>query len=397
MNLRDFQVQWLLKGFGSVAVSLVLTACGGEAQPAKVDKIAHERPLPKVAVSVAQPQSLPNVIDLTGRVEASLVAEIRPQVTGIIQQKLFTEGSWVNAGQSLYQIDSASYQAEYDSAFAEVNRAKSVVMNAELTTKRNKQVVKINAISAQDVDNSIAAEREARSGLIIREAALKAAKIKLDRTLIVSPISGKIGRSYITQGALISENQATPLAVVQTLDPMYVDFALPAHKMMALKKALTESVEPLKVDITMYDGTLYPHPGLIRFSEFMVDKATDSVVLRAEFSNPDLSLLPGQFVRGQMTLGEQINVILIPSSALMRNAQGGAMVMVLSADQTVGVKPVVETGLYQGQWVITSGLDAGDQVITKGLQYIRPGVKAVIEGLPAQTASASLKIEQGMK
>ena len=397
MNLHNFQVQWLLKGFSSAAVFLMLTACGEAPQ----ESGGSVRPLPKVTVNVAQPQSIPNVVNLTGRVEASVMAEIRPQVTGIIQQKLFTEGGWVKAGQSLYQIDSASYQAEYDIAYAEVNRAKSVVKNSELTTQRNKQVVKINAISAQDVDNSIAAEREARSSLIAREAALKAAKIKLDRTQIVSPISGKIGRSYITQGALVSENQASPLAVVQTLDSMYVDFALPAHKMMALKKAVSESVVPLKVELILDDGTLYPHSGSVRFSEFMVDRETDSVVLRAAFSNPDLNLLPGQFVRGQLTLGQQQNVILMPSGALIRNAKGGAMVMVLSADQTVGVRPVVETGLYQGQWVITSGLQAGDQVITKGLQFIRPGAKATIEAtngvLPTQVDSDSPKIEQGAK
>lgn len=386
MNLQSVQYQWLAKGISAIVVALMLSACGGEAQS---EKTAQQRPLPKVVVNIAQFQSIPNLVKVTGRVEASVVAEIRPQVTGIIEQKHFSEGGWVKAGQSLYQIDSASYQAEYESALAEVNRAKSVLKNAQLTTQRNKEIVKINAISAQDVDNAIAAEREAKATLVAREAALKAAKIKLDRTLIVSPISGKIGRSYITQGALVSENQINPLAIVQTLDAMYVDFALPAHKMMALKQAVAESAEPLKVDIIHDNGVLYPQPGSILFSEFMVDRTTDSVVLRAEFSNPDFNLLPGQFVRGQLTLGQQEQVVLMPASAVIRNAKGGAMVMVLSADQIVGIKPVVETGLYQGQWVITSGLEAGDQVITKGLQFIRPGAKADIEGGPAKMAAES--------
>ncbi len=380
MNLHSFKIQSLLKGFSLTAVLLMLTACGEAPQEAG----ASARPLPKVAITVAEPQSIPNLVDLTGRIEASVVAEIRPQATGIIQQKLFTEGAWVKSGQSLYQIDSASYQAEYDSALAEVNRAKSVLNNAQLTTKRNKQVVKINAISAQEVDDSIAAESEAKASLIASQAMLKSVKIRLDRTVIDSPISGKIGRSLVTQGSLVTENQAGPLAIVQTMDPVYVDFALPANKMMSLQQAMSQSADALVANITLDDGSLYPHPGSARFSEFMVDRETDTVVLRAAFPNPDFSLLPGSFVRGQLILGERKQVFLMPSSALIRNAKGGAMVMVLDAENTVGVKPLVESGLFKGQWIITSGLNAGDQVITKGLQFIRPGSKADIEMVPVK-------------
>jgi membrane fusion protein (multidrug efflux system) len=350
-----------------------------------------------VGISIAQPQSIPNLVNLTGRVEASVVAEIRPQVTGIIQNKLFAEGGWVKAGQSLYQIDSASYQAEYDNAMAEVNRAQSVLTNARLTTQRNKEVVKINAISAQDVDNSIAAEREAKSSLIASQAALKSAKIRLDRTLITSPVAGKVGRSLVTRGSLVTENQATPLAIVQTLEPMYVDFALPTHEMTSLQQAMSDSTLPLNVDITLDDNTVYAHTGSVNFSEFMVDRATDSIVLRATFLNPDTRLLPGMFVRGKLALGEHANVFLVPSTALIRNAQGAAMVMVLSADHTVGIKPVQETGLFKGQWVITSGLVAGDQVIVKGLQFIRPGAKAQIEAAPQAKKIESVEALVGAK
>ncbi|WP_019555884.1 efflux RND transporter periplasmic adaptor subunit [Thiomicrorhabdus arctica] len=380
MNLRGFQIQFLLKGFSFIAVLLMLSACDKTQQ----EGAPSARPLPKVAVSIAQPQSIPNVVNLTGRIEASLVAEIRPQVTGIIQQRLFTEGGWVKAGESLYQIDPASYQAEYESALAEVKRAQSVLKNAKLTSKRNKQVVKINAISAQDLDNSIAAETEARANVIATQAALEFAKIRLDRTVIDSPIAGKISRSLVTQGALVTESQTNPLAIVQTMDPMYVDFALPANNMMSLQQAMSQSEVPLKVDVTLDDGSQYPHQGSVKFSEFTVNRETDSVVLRAVFSNPDFSLLPGAFIRGQLVLGNRNQVFLMPSTALFRNAKGGAMVMVLSADHIVGVKPVVESGLFEGQWVITGGLNAGDQVITKGLQYVRPGSKADIEVVPAK-------------
>lgn len=380
MNLRGFQIQSMVKGFSLMAVLLMLTACGEAPQEGS----PSARPLPKVAVTIAKLQSIPNVIHLTGRAEASVVAEIRPQVTGIIQQKLFAEGSWVKAGQALYQIDSASYQAEYERALAEVNRAKSVLKIAQLTTKRNKQVVKINAISAQDVDNSIAVEAEAKASVIASQAALQFAKIRLDRTVIDSPIAGKIGRSFDTQGSLVTESQANPLAIVQTMDPVYVDFALPANKMISFQQSMSQSADSLVANITLDDGSLYPHPGSVSFSEFMVDRATDSVVLRAIFPNPDFNLLPGAFVRGQLILGEQNNVFLLPSSTLIRNASGGAMVMVLDAENTVGVKPVVESGLFKGQWIITSGLNAGDQVITKGLQFIRPGSKADIEVVPAK-------------
>ncbi len=391
MNLRGFQIQSMVKGLSLMAVLLMLTACGEAPQ----EGAPSAKPLPKVAIIIAKPQSIPNLIHLTGRANASMIAEIRPQVTGIIQQKLFTEGSWVKADQSLYQIDSASYQAEYESALAEVNRAQSVLNNAQLTTKRNKQVVKINAISAQDVDNSIAAEAVAKASVIASKAALKFAKIKLDRTLIDSPISGKIGRSFVTQGSLVTEGQTDPLATVQTMDPMYVDFALPASKMASLQQVMSQSDDRLKVDITLDDGSLYPHQGSVKFSEFVVDTETDSVVLRAMFSNPDFSLLPGLFVRGQLVLGKRKKVFLMPSTALMRNAKGGAMVMVLSADHIVGVKPVVESGLFEGQWVITAGLNAGDQVITKGVQYVRPGAKADIEVVPVKANPKSVETLKG--
>lgn len=391
MNLRGFQIQFLLKGFSFIAVLLMLSACGEAPQ----ESAPSAKPLPKVAVIIAKPQSIPNLIHLTGRAKASLVAEIRPQVTGIIEQKLFTEGSWVKADKSLYQIDSASYQAEYESALAQVNRAQSVLNNARLTTKRNKQVIKIDAISAQDVDDAIVAEAVAKANVIASKAALKFAKIKLDRTVIDSPISGKIGRSLVTQGSLVTESQANPLAIVQTMDPMYVDFALPASKMESLQQVMSQSDNRLKVDITLDDGSLYPHQGSVKFSEFMVDRETDSVVLRASFSNPDFSLLPGLFVRGQLVLGDRKKVFLMPSTTLIRNAKGGAMVMVLSADHIVGVKPVVESGLFEGQWVITAGLSAGDQVITKGLQYVRPGAKADIEVAPAKTTPKSVESIEG--
>lgn len=388
MNQRKFQVPSLLKGAGLATVLLMLTACSDAPQETG-GAGAMQKQLPKVTVLTVEPQSIPNIVSLTGRVEASVVAEIRPQVTGIIQQKHFTEGAMVEVGQSLYQIDSDSYQAEYDSAVAEVNRAKSVLKNAGLITQRNKKVVKINAISEQEVDNSIAAEREARASLIASEAALKSAKIRLDRTLIVSPIAGKIGRSFITQGALVSENQATALARVQTLSSMYVDFAMPAHEMSALKEAVANASEALSVDISTDSGRAYPHSGSIRFSEFMVDRATDSVVLRAEFPNPDLDLLPGQFVRGTLSVGEKRDVTLLPAGAVIRGPKGDAMVMVLGEDQTVGIKPVVESGLYQDQWVISSGLTAGEQVIIKGLQFIRPGAKAAIDETSTETAGGT--------
>jgi membrane fusion protein (multidrug efflux system) len=391
MNLRGFQIQFLLKGFSLIAVSLILSACGEASQ----EGAPSAKPLPKVAVTIAKSQSIPNLVNLNGRVEASVVAEIRPQVTGIIQQKLFVEGGWIKAGQSLYQIDSASYKAEYDSALAEANRAQSVLSNARLTTKRNKQVIKIDAISEQDVDDAIAAEAVAKANVIASQAALKSAKIRLDRTAIESPIAGKIGRSFFTQGALVTENQVTPLAIVQTMDPMYVEFALPANKMRSLQQTVSESETSLVADITQEDGSFYPQQGTIKFSEFMVDQSTDSVLLRASFPNPDFTLLPGAFVRGQLVLGTQDNVFLVSSSALKRNASGAAFVMVLSADHVVGVKLVAESGLYEGQWIITAGLNAGDQVITKGLQYVRPGAKADIEVAPVRANPKSEEAIEG--
>jgi len=305
-------------------------------------------------------------------------------VEGIITQRLFKEGSFVNKGETLYQLDAASYQALYESAKAAVEKSKALLTNAQIKVTRNERLVKINAVSEQVLDDAKALLREAKANSQANQAALKTAAIQLERTQIKAPISGRIGRSTVTKGALVTTNQAQSLATIQQLDPIYVDFSVTANQALPLRKALANE----QVNIADYPVRLklpqqpYPSTGTILLSEFQVNPATDAVILRTQFQNPDTLILPGMFMQGQVTTGILEQVALIPTLSLQRNALGQPFVMVLTPDNTVAVKPVKEAGLYQQSWIITDGLAPGDQVIVKGLQFIRPGMKAGL--IPSQ-------------
>lgn len=380
MATRSFSLNssLLMKGLWVASISLMLSACDSfESSPKSA---AAEQPprLPQVGVITAQLSQVPNQLAMTGRAQASATAEIRPQVEGIITERLFREGALVKQGDVLYQLDAASYQALYDNAKAAVEKSKAVLTNAEIKVKRNKRLVKINAVSEQVLDDALASLREANANLAATEAALKTAAIQLQRTQIKAPISGRIGRSTVTKGALVTTNQAQSLATIQQLNPIYVDFSVPSNQAFSLRQALaapnTQSSNfPVSLMIKQQP---YPTQGEIILSEFQVNPATDAIILRTQFENPQTLILPGMFMQGQVTTGIIKQIILIPALALQRNALGHPYVMVLTPEDTVAVKPVKESGLYQKSWVITSGLNPGDRVIVKGLQFIRPGMKA---------------------
>lgn len=371
-----------LKGLLFTSLAFSLTACDApnapSEKPAKQSNPAMR--LPQVGIIKVEMTQVPNQLAITGRAQASATAEIRPQVEGIITERRFKEGALVQKGDILYQLDDASYQALYESAKAAVEKSKALLTNAQIKVTRNERLVKINAVSEQVLDDAKALLREAKANLAANEAALKTAAIQLERTQIKAPISGRIGRSTVTKGALVTTNQAQSLATIQQLDPIYVDFSITANQALPLRQALMNpnvnlEAYPVRLKLPHQD---YPSTGKILLSEFQVNPATDAVILRTQFQNPDSLILPGMFMQGQVTTGMLEQVALIPTLSLQRNALGNPFVMVLTADNTVTVRPVKEAGLYQKNWIITDGLAPGDQVIVKGLQFIRPGMKATL-------------------
>ena len=351
--------------------------------------------MPSVGVIVAEASSVPLVSELSGRTTPFMVAELRPQVSGIVHKRLFTEGSEVKAGQTLYQIDPATYQAAYDSARASLARAEANLYSARLKAERHAELVKIEAVSKQANDDAIAALKQAEADLAAARAALDKAKIDLDFTRVASPISGRIGRSTVTPGALVTANQADSLATVQQLDPIYVDLTQSTGELLQMRRALEAGKlkpvgdQSVPVRLVLEDGSLYAAEGKLAFSEVSVDTGTGSVTLRAIFPNAKGELLPGMYVRARLVQGQAEEAILVPHAAVSRDPRGNATVMVVGAEDKVEAK-VVQTARSQGdKWVVTEGLRAGDRVIVEGLQKVRPGVQVQAQPLAPVAAAGA--------
>src|SRR5215469_11724196 len=330
-------------------------------------------PPPEAHVSVVtvKAQAVPIVTELPGRVNAYRTADVRPQVNGIILRRLFIEGSEVKKGQQLYQIDPAPYQAAYDSAVAAQASARSLA-------ERYKPLAESNAVSKQDYDNAVAARLQA-------DAAVETAHINLVYTKVLSPITGRIGRSLITEGALVTANQATALATVQELEPIYVDVTQPASTLLRLQREAaagllkqSETGKP-QVRIRLEDGTDYAHTGTLEFSEVTVDQGTGAVTLRALMPNPERILLPGMFVREEIDEGVRQNTVLAPQQAISQNQKGEPTALVVDRGGTVAQRILTTDRAVGDQWLVTSGLTAGDRVIVAGLQSAKPGAKVVAE------------------
>lgn len=337
---------------------------------------------PQVSVTEIQPTELDMTTTLQGRTAPYLVADVRPQVAGILQKRLFKEGSEVKEGQALYQIDPAVYEAAVASAKAELQRAQAVLYQTRLTANRYAQLVKTNAISKQNNDDAQAAYKQAQAAVAAAEAGLKNAQINLDYTTVRSPISGRIGRSLVTPGALLSAHQAQNMAVVQTLDPIYVDVTQSSKEILSLKKDIAAGKLKTKggaipVTLIMEDGTKYPQTGELTLSEVSVDPGTGTITLRAEFPNPNNILLPGMFVRTELPQGTMEKALLVPQRAVMREANGTPYVYVVE-DGKIAIRRLV-THRTQGQnWIVEDGLKPGEKVVIEGLQRIRPGVPVQI-------------------
>ncbi|UZE25088.1 efflux RND transporter periplasmic adaptor subunit [Pseudomonas sp. B21-056] len=344
----------------AIALASLLSGC-------KKEEAAPAAPPPQVGVVTLKTQPFTLTSELPGRTSAFRVAEVRPQVNGIILKRLFKEGADVKAGQQLYQIDPAVYEATLKSAEANLRSTKSIA-------DRYKQLVDEQAVSRQEYDTAVANRLES-------EANLQTAQINVRYTKVYAPISGRIGRSSVTEGALVSNGQADALATIQQLDPIYVDVTQSSVELLQLRREL-ESGRLQKagdnaamVKLTLEDGSPYPHEGKLEFSEVSVDQTTGSVTLRAVFPNPDHTLLPGMFVHAQLQAGVNSAAILAPQQGVTRDLRGMPTALVVGPDNKVELRQLKASRTVGSQWLIEDGLKAGDRVITEGLQYVRPGVE----------------------
>ncbi|MGL4517859.1 MAG: efflux RND transporter periplasmic adaptor subunit [Shewanella sp.] len=357
-----------------ISVALWMAACSP--QEAKAPANAGPQSVEVGVVNVvAKSQAIQ--VELPGRSKAFLEAEVRPQVNGIITKRSFVEGGLVKQGESLYQIDSAPYKAALVSANADLARANAALASAKARATRYQQLVKTNAISQQDFDEADAAYKEALASVTVAEAAINTAKINLQYTEVLAPISGRIGKSSVTAGALVTANQSQTLATIQQLDPINIDIAQSSAQLLRLKAKLTQgklqATDNAEVQLVLEDGTTYGHSGKLQFAEVSVDENTGSVILRAEFPNPDGLLLPGMYVRAVLNAGTDPQAIMVPQRAISRNPKGEAVAMVVNDQGVVEAKIVKTAQAIGNEWRITSGLRVGDKLIVEGLQKIRPG------------------------
>ncbi len=351
--------------------TLVLTGCQEASAPPPAQT-------PKVGVVTLQPQSFTLTTELPGRTSAYRIAEVRPQVDGIIQKRLFTEGSEVKAGQQLYQIDPSVYTATFKSAQASLASAQSLA-------ERYKDLVSDQAVSKQAYDESQAARLQA-------EAALEKAKIDLRYTKVLAPISGRVGRSAVTEGALVNNGQTLAMATIQQLDPIYVDVTQSTKDLLRLRREMAEGqlekagASGARVSLLLEDGSEYPHKGSLEFSEVSVDEGTGSVTLRAVFPNPEHNLLPGMFVHARLGSAVKQEAILAPQQGVTRDLKGQATAMVVNAENKVELRHLKAERTVGDRWLVSEGLNPGDRLITEGLQFVRPGIE--VNAAPATNVAA---------
>jgi membrane fusion protein, multidrug efflux system len=365
------------------AVSLCLLCSAGLAACSSGKTAVPANPPPEVGVVTLHPQPVTITTDLPGRMTAYRIAEVRPQVSGVIVKRLFTEGSEVKAGQQLYQIDPAPFQANLESAQASLARARATLKSAALLAQRYKPLAEAHAVSQQNYDNAIAAESQAEADIALAKAAVDTAQINLAYTRMFSPISGRTGRSSVTEGALVDANQRTALVVVQQLDPIYVDVTQPSTMLLRLQRELASGQlkkvgeSQARAQLMLEDNTRYEQSGTLQFAEVAVDSGTGSVTLRAVFPNPRHILLPGMFVHEQIEEGVDEHGLLVPQRAITHNARGEATTMVVGANNTVSSRVIKTERAIGDQWLVSDGVAAGDRVIVVGLQRLGSGVAEV--------------------
>ena len=368
----------------AVALASLLSGCSKKEEAA-----AAAPPPPQVGVVTIQPQPYTLVSDLPGRTTAYRVAEVRPQVNGIILKRLYTEGTDVKAGQQLYQIDPAVYEANLNSAKATYDSTSSLAA-------RYKQLINEQAVSRQEYDTAVGNARQA-------QAAVQTAEINLRYTKVYAPISGRISRSLVTEGALVSNGQADAMATIQQLDPIYVDVIQSSTEMLRLRRELESGKlqkagdNAAKVKLTLEDNSQYPIDGKLEFSEVSVDQTTGSVTLRAVFPNPNHTLLPGMFVHARLQSGVNEQAILVPQQGVTRDLKGTPTALVVNQDNKVELRSLVATRTSGTDWVVDKGLNPGDRVITEGLQYVKPGAQVTVADATNVKPAAAPAPAQGSK
>lgn len=327
--------------------------------------------------------------ELMGRVRSYRVAEVRPQVGGIIQERLFEEGADVKAGDVLYQINADLYKADYENAKANLAIAEANLAPAKIKMERFRDLVNANAVSRQEYEDALASFKQAQATIGARKAALDTARIHLENTRVTAPISGRIGRSAVTAGALVTANQAQMLTSVQQLRSVYVDLTQSSAELLRLRKSLEsgrlQQVDEEHAAVSLYleDGTLYSEQGILQFTDVTVDESTGAVNMQAVFPNPRLTLLPGMYVRAVFSEGKDDNALLLPQRSLLRDASGAAFTWVIKEDSTAERRPIEVGRTHGNAWIVLSGLNSGERVVTEGIQKLRPGAKVVIsEAVP---------------
>lgn len=377
----------------ALGLSLLLTACGQGSAPAAGPGGPGGMPPPaEVGVITVKLTDVGLVTELPGRLEASRVAQVRARAAGIVQKRLFTEGSQVRAGQALFQIDASAYQATLASALASVAKAEANQMQASAQAERFKPLIEANAISEQEFVNAQAAQKLAEADVAVARAAVQSARINLGYAAITAPISGRIGRALVTEGALVGQGEATPMAMIQQIDPMYVNFTQSASEVMQLRRKLESGQlkragsQAASVRLVLEDGSEYAKAGKLLFSDLTVDSTSGQITLRAEVPNPAGTLLPGLFVRVRLEQAQAGSAITLPQQAVTRSPQGDS-VMVVAPDGKVAPRPVKVGGQQNGQWVILDGLQSGDQVMVDGFQKLRGG--APVKPVPWQAPGSA--------
>lgn len=379
----------------SLAIALTVAACGGASD-------GPQGGPGQVTVATLKPETVTLTRELPGRANAYQVAEVRPQVSGIVAKRLFAEGGLVKAGQPLYQLDDASYRAAANSARAQLARAEATANAARLSARRIAELAKVDAVSVQDDENAQAALKQAEADLGAARAALDSANVTLGYARITAPIDGRIGKSSVTQGALVNAGQADALATIHQLDPIYIDLTQSSAELLQLRRELDagrlQGADGLPVTVLLEDGSEFAHKGTLEFSEVSVDPSTGTFNLRVRVDNPDNLLMPGMFVRALVGSGVRQDALLVPMQGIARDPKGNTSAMVVDGEGKVAVRPVKVSRAIGDKWLVEDGLQAGDKVIVEGLQKIGPGmpVQATEMGAetPAPTAPAAPAGEQ---
>jgi len=382
--VKKFRFEWC-----SLAVIILLGAC------AKVPENEPTSSPVKVTVETLQASSLSVTSELSGRIAAPRIAEVRARVPGVVMRRAFEEGSDVKQGDVLFEIDPAPLQADLDSAQAGLQRAQADATRTRLQQERYRQLITSNAISAQEYDNIRAAARQASADVAAHHAALQRARLNLAYATVTAPISGRIGRALASEGALVGHNESTPLAVIQQLNPIHADLAQSTRQINELRRAFRAGhlqqvgQDQVRATLIQDDGSAYPLPGKVLFSEISVDPGTGQIILRSEFPNPDLDLLPGSFVRVRLEQAIDQQGISVPQRAITRDSAGVSLVLLVDAENLVSQQPVELGAVINDRWVVTRGLKHGDRIIVEGLQHARPGSTVHIDNPALPLAQVS--------